>query len=144
MTEPERTAAHLVDTGPIFYPGPAGLVWRPCRTWHTPHGYVSVATELGDDGPSVTTAAGLVHDLLQNARPGCRVIEHYPPHEGGAGQAPRAETFAEILIATPGGAVTWRHIPTPELYALLGPTLDTTRPAGPVVPGPRQSGGSRW
>lgn len=128
MTEP---TARLIDTGPICYVAYDGhrLVWRPCRTWTTAEGQIlSVVTEIGDDGPSVTNAAEQVHATLQEARPGCRVIEHYPA------DSIAAEHFDEILVG-PDGSITWRHIPTADLRALLGNDLDTTRPAGPVENG---------
>lgn len=138
MNEP-RVPAQLVDTGPICYTAfdDRRLVWRPCRTWCTPEGYISVVTEIGDNGPSVTNAAEKVYAVLQQGRPGCRVIEHNLANSAGP------EQFDEILPAPPGvtaGArvgkgIIWQHIPTTELRALLGGTLDTTRPGGPVEHG---------
>ncbi|MEU6562686.1 hypothetical protein [Nocardia nova] len=138
MNEP-HAPARLIDTGPICYTAfdDRRLVWRPCRTWHTPEGYISVVTEIGDDGPSVTNAAGKVYAFLQQFRPGCRVIEHY------LADGTDLEHFDEILPAPPGvtarargdEGITWRRIPTTELRTLLGSTLDATRPGGPIERG---------
>ncbi|WP_063044982.1 hypothetical protein [Nocardia pseudovaccinii] len=138
MNQP-HTAAQLVDTGPICCTAfdDHRLVWRPCRTWHTPEGYISVVTEIGHDGPSVTNATGKVYAALQRVRPGCRVIEHY------LADSTSPERFAEILPAPPGvtagvrvgDGIIWQHIPMAELRAVLGDPLETTRPAGPVEHG---------
>lgn len=119
--------ARLIDTGPICYLAPGGaLVWRHCRTWDTESGVISIVTELGGDGPSVTNAAEQVYANLRAFRPGCRVIEHYPPGISGG------ETYDEITIAS-DGQPEWRHIPPVELHTLLGPTLASTTPAAPVA-----------
>jgi hypothetical protein len=128
----------LIDTGPIGYTAfdDRTLIWRPCRTWRTPDGPIAVVTEIGDDGPSVTNAAEKVYNLLREAHPGCRVIEHYLADSTGP------ERFDEIVpdpnapagIGSVGG-ITWRHIPADILFALLGDELASTRPAGPVVHG---------
>jgi hypothetical protein len=124
-------AAELIDTGPICYTAFDGkrLVWRPCRTWRTTAGhFVSVVTEIGDDGPSVANAAEKVYAVLQGVRPGCRVFEHY----SGA----TSDTYDEILPEPDSGReVTWRRIPSADLRALLGDTLDATRPTSPVTDG---------
>lgn len=132
------TTARLVDTGPICYTDFDGhrLVWRPCRTWATPQGEISIVTEIGEDGPSVTNSAEKVYAVLQEIRPGCRVIEHY------RADAHSAESFDEILPAPPEAAgvgvhngARWVRIPPDDLRALLGESLETTRPGGPVVDG---------
>jgi hypothetical protein len=126
-------APRLIHEGPLSYTAfdDHRIVWRPLRVWSTDAGIVAVVTEIGDDGPSVTNAAEKVYARLAEAAPGCRVIEHYPPVEGSQG---RAETFDEITLRD-DGEPAWRHIPTAELRALLGPKLDTTRPNAPVVNG---------
>lgn len=133
MTEASSVSgAELVDTGPICYTafGDKRLVWRPCRTWRTTSGhFVSVVTEIGDDGPSVTNAAEKVYTALQGVRPvSGRVFEHY------SGEA--SDTYDEILPASDSGReVTWRHVPSADLRALLGDALDATRPTSPVIDG---------
>ena len=105
---------------------PNRTVWRPLRIWATDAGIVAVITEIGADGPSVTNAARDIHADLTDYAPQARVIEHYP--SGAAG-----ETYDEIIVGADGRA-DWRPIPIAELRALLGDTLDTTRPTAPAEP----------
>lgn len=129
--------ARLIDTGPICYLDNQGrLVWRPCRTWADlwpdDTTRMCIITEVDDMNTSIETAAAQIRDALE-ATHGYQVhiIEHWPV---GTGSSTRREYYAE-QYRNPAGRIAWKPMLLDDLTALLGDTLHTTTPTGPVVNG---------